>query len=348
MAPGDGSAFPAPWVLRTPIPAHAPRLRCHAPTHPSRPPPAARSCCRWPPRAVSRWPAETCAVDAASAPRLRRLGDHASLGSGMPSLRLARRVPAEGGADDGGGAGSRAPDGRPRGQGGHADRGRSLSPRGLDGDRPCRSRARHGVLHHHRRQGSHARAGRGGTRGGPAGGVGVDRRAPRHPRRDAGAARELRRGASRRCAQLPRGRRACPVEHPHQPHQPLRAGGDPGAARRGGRPDVALPDHGCHGPRGRPSRDPPSSPTRCSTCSCASPASSRGRRPPGCAWWPATTSATSARTTACCAPTCPTSTAGRAGRGDEVLGLEANGDVKGCPSLPSSEYVGGNVPGSTR
>ena len=26
-----------------------------------------------------------------------------------------------------------------------------------------------------------------------------------------------------------------------------------------------------------------------------------------------------------------------------LLGLEANGDVKGCPSLPSSEYVGGNL-----
>jgi len=26
-----------------------------------------------------------------------------------------------------------------------------------------------------------------------------------------------------------------------------------------------------------------------------------------------------------------------------MMGLEANGDVKGCPSLPSAPYVGGNV-----
>ena len=31
------------------------------------------------------------------------------------------------------------------------------------------------------------------------------------------------------------------------------------------------------------------------------------------------------------------------GAGRVSLGLEANGDVKGCPSLPTSEYVGGNV-----
>jgi radical SAM protein with 4Fe4S-binding SPASM domain len=29
--------------------------------------------------------------------------------------------------------------------------------------------------------------------------------------------------------------------------------------------------------------------------------------------------------------------------GRDSLGLEANGDVKGCPSLPTAEYVGGNV-----
>ena len=29
--------------------------------------------------------------------------------------------------------------------------------------------------------------------------------------------------------------------------------------------------------------------------------------------------------------------------GKHVLGLESNGDVKGCPSLPSAPYVGGNV-----
>ncbi|GAC1544573.1 MAG: GDL motif peptide-associated radical SAM/SPASM maturase [Polyangiales bacterium] len=31
------------------------------------------------------------------------------------------------------------------------------------------------------------------------------------------------------------------------------------------------------------------------------------------------------------------------GAGRSVLGLEANGDVKGCPSLPTADYVGGNV-----
>jgi radical SAM protein with 4Fe4S-binding SPASM domain len=29
--------------------------------------------------------------------------------------------------------------------------------------------------------------------------------------------------------------------------------------------------------------------------------------------------------------------------GKRALGIEANGDIKGCPSLPSSEYVGGNI-----
>ncbi|MCA9646848.1 MAG: radical SAM protein [Myxococcales bacterium] len=35
---------------------------------------------------------------------------------------------------------------------------------------------------------------------------------------------------------------------------------------------------------------------------------------------------------------CQSCTAGR-----HTLGIEANGDVKGCPSLPSSDYVGGNL-----
>ena len=34
---------------------------------------------------------------------------------------------------------------------------------------------------------------------------------------------------------------------------------------------------------------------------------------------------------------------GACGAGIKSLGIEANGDVKGCPSLPSEEYVGGNV-----
>jgi radical SAM protein with 4Fe4S-binding SPASM domain len=29
--------------------------------------------------------------------------------------------------------------------------------------------------------------------------------------------------------------------------------------------------------------------------------------------------------------------------GKRTLGIEANGDIKGCPSLPSAEYVGGNI-----
>jgi radical SAM protein with 4Fe4S-binding SPASM domain len=31
------------------------------------------------------------------------------------------------------------------------------------------------------------------------------------------------------------------------------------------------------------------------------------------------------------------------GAGRSTLGIEANGDIKGCPSLPTAEYVGGNV-----
>jgi radical SAM protein with 4Fe4S-binding SPASM domain len=31
------------------------------------------------------------------------------------------------------------------------------------------------------------------------------------------------------------------------------------------------------------------------------------------------------------------------GAGSDTLGLEANGDIKGCPSLPTAAYVGGNI-----
>ena len=31
------------------------------------------------------------------------------------------------------------------------------------------------------------------------------------------------------------------------------------------------------------------------------------------------------------------------GAGRSTLGIEANGDIKGCPSLPTADYVGGNV-----
>ncbi len=39
----------------------------------------------------------------------------------------------------------------------------------------------------------------------------------------------------------------------------------------------------------------------------------------------------------------PDKHSGSCGAGRSTLGLEANGDVKGCPSLPTSDYVGGNV-----
>ena len=64
----------------------------------------------------------------------------------------------------------------------------------------------------------------------------------------------------------------------------------------------------------------------------------RPERTPSC---PATTSATSAPTKRCAGtarghvgpPAAPART----------LGIEANGDIKGCPSLPSADYVGENV-----
>jgi radical SAM protein with 4Fe4S-binding SPASM domain len=34
---------------------------------------------------------------------------------------------------------------------------------------------------------------------------------------------------------------------------------------------------------------------------------------------------------------------GSCGAGRTQIGIEANGDIKGCPSLPTSDYVGGNV-----
>jgi radical SAM protein with 4Fe4S-binding SPASM domain len=34
---------------------------------------------------------------------------------------------------------------------------------------------------------------------------------------------------------------------------------------------------------------------------------------------------------------------GRCGAGRSTLGIEANGNIKGCPSLPTTDYVGGNV-----
>jgi radical SAM protein with 4Fe4S-binding SPASM domain len=42
-------------------------------------------------------------------------------------------------------------------------------------------------------------------------------------------------------------------------------------------------------------------------------------------------------------PHMPDQHCGSCGAGRLSLGLEANGDVKGCPSLPSQDYVGGNL-----
>lgn len=39
----------------------------------------------------------------------------------------------------------------------------------------------------------------------------------------------------------------------------------------------------------------------------------------------------------------PNQHTGSCGAGRVTLGVEANGDVKGCPSLPSADYVGGNI-----
>jgi radical SAM protein with 4Fe4S-binding SPASM domain len=39
----------------------------------------------------------------------------------------------------------------------------------------------------------------------------------------------------------------------------------------------------------------------------------------------------------------PRKHAGSCGAGRVTLGIEANGDVKGCPSLPTADYVGGNL-----
>jgi radical SAM protein with 4Fe4S-binding SPASM domain len=39
----------------------------------------------------------------------------------------------------------------------------------------------------------------------------------------------------------------------------------------------------------------------------------------------------------------PNKHSGSCGAGRATLGIEANGDVKGCPSLPTADYVGGNI-----
>ena len=57
----------------------------------------------------------------------------------------------------------------------------------------------------------------------------------------------------------------------------------------------------------------------------------------------ATTSATSARETLL-KGTMPRASHGLVRRGSiDALGIEANGDIKGCPSLPTATYVGGNI-----
>jgi radical SAM protein with 4Fe4S-binding SPASM domain len=41
--------------------------------------------------------------------------------------------------------------------------------------------------------------------------------------------------------------------------------------------------------------------------------------------------------------TLPRGHMGSCGAGRTILGIEANGDIKGCPSLPTADYVGGNI-----
>jgi radical SAM protein with 4Fe4S-binding SPASM domain len=41
--------------------------------------------------------------------------------------------------------------------------------------------------------------------------------------------------------------------------------------------------------------------------------------------------------------TLPRGHMGSCGAGRSILGIEANGDIKGCPSLPTADYVGGNI-----
>ena len=58
---------------------------------------------------------------------------------------------------------------------------------------------------------------------------------------------------------------------------------------------------------------------------------------------PATTSGTSDRTRPSCARPCPTSTEARAAPGGSRWGSRPTATIKGCPSLPTADYVGGNV-----
>ncbi|HVZ34888.1 MAG TPA: radical SAM protein [Polyangiaceae bacterium] len=77
----------------------------------------------------------------------------------------------------------------------------------------------------------------------------------------------------------------------------------------------------------------------CSKCSRCSRASTRARRRTACACLLATTSAISA-------PAAATRTGAAYGllrSGQVVLVLEANGTVKGCPSLPTAEWAGGTI-----
>ena len=45
----------------------------------------------------------------------------------------------------------------------------------------------------------------------------------------------------------------------------------------------------------------------------------------------------------CCAARMPRGHMASCGAGRSTLGIEANGDIKGCPSLPTADYVGGNI-----
>ena len=78
------------------------------------------------------------------------------------------------------------------------------------------------------------------------------------------------------------------------------------------------------------------SPTICSSSSPSWRAEASGATSSACASGRATTSATSARSSRCSAGTAPAATAAPCGAGRATLGIEANGAIKGCPSLPTT------------
>ena len=143
---------------------------------------------------------------------------------------------------------------------------------------------------------------------------------------------------------LPRRRPRHRLQHRRQSPQRRRAGA---AVRAPGRrhPRLASAAHRPARPRRRSPGASCCSRGSCSS-SCRASRASRSAPSPTASWsCPATTSVTSATTRSSCARCVPTATrigaAVEAGR--FVMGIESNGAVKGCPSLPTRGYVGGNV-----